>query len=295
MNNELTREDIKKMQEELDYRRLELMPGLIEEVKRTRAFGDLSENFEYKAAKREKNRNDSRIRYLERMIRTAKVIEVKEVADEVGLFDTVTIFNELAKKEMRKMEIDEELIAMATGTAEIDDEEVNNAREIYRGLYEKFKAEIAPEAEKVREAGGLYILGTERHESRRIDNQLRGRSGRQGDPGSSIFYVSLEDKLMRLFGSERIAGVVDKLGMADHEALEAPMLNSSIERAQKKVEENNFGIRKRLLEYDDVMNSQREVIYTKRRNALSGERVEIDVMNMIQDIFLCHWIQRKSI
>ncbi|MBR5275465.1 MAG: preprotein translocase subunit SecA [Bacteroidales bacterium] len=137
--------------------------------------------------------------------------------------------------------------------------------------------------DEVKAAGGLAIIGTERHDSRRVDRQLRGRSGRQGDPGSSIFYISLEDKLMRLFGSEKIAGVVDRLGMEENEALEAPMLNSSIERAQKKVEENNFGIRKRLLEYDDVMNSQREVIYTKRRNALSGERVEIDVMNMMQD------------
>ena len=138
-------------------------------------------------------------------------------------------------------------------------------------------------SDEVKAAGGLAIIGTERHDSRRVDRQLRGRAGRQGDPGSSVFYVSLEDKLMRLFGSERIAGVVDKLGMQDDEALEAPMLSSSIERAQKKVEENNFGIRKRLLEYDDVMNSQREVVYTKRRNALSGERVEIDVMNMMQD------------
>jgi len=138
-------------------------------------------------------------------------------------------------------------------------------------------------SDDVKAAGGLAIIGTERHDSRRVDRQLRGRSGRQGDPGSSIFYVSLEDKLMRLFGSERIAGLVDKMGMEEHEALEASMLSSSIERAQKKVEENNFGIRKRLLEYDDVMNSQREVIYTKRRNALSGERVEIDVMNMMQD------------
>ncbi len=139
-------------------------------------------------------------------------------------------------------------------------------------------------SDEVRAAGGLAIIGTERHDSRRVDRQLRGRAGRQGDPGTSTFYVSLEDKLMRLFGSERIASVVDRLGMADNEALEAPMLSSSIERAQKKVEENNFGIRKRLLEYDDVMNSQREVIYTKRRNALSGERVEIDVMNMMQDM-----------
>ena len=136
---------------------------------------------------------------------------------------------------------------------------------------------------EVKECGGLAIIGTERHESRRVDRHLRGRAGRQGDPGSSQFFVSLEDKLMRLFGSERIAALVDKMGMEEHEALEASMLSSSIERSQKKVEENNFGIRKRLLEYDDVMNSQREVIYTKRRNALSGERVEIDVMNMMQD------------
>ncbi len=139
---------------------------------------------------------------------------------------------------------------------------------------------LSPE---VREAGGLAIIGTERHDSRRVDRQLRGRAGRQGDPGSSVFFISLEDKLMRLFGSERIAKVVDNLGMADDEALESTMLSNSIEKAQKKVEENNFGIRKRTLEYDDVMNSQREVIYSKRRNALSGERIEIDVMNMMQD------------
>ena len=139
-------------------------------------------------------------------------------------------------------------------------------------------------SDEVRKAGGLAIIGTERHDSRRVDRQLRGRAGRQGDPGSSTFYVSFEDKLMRLFGSERIASVVDKLGMEENEALENNMLSNSIEKAQKKVEENNFGIRKRLLEYDDVMNSQREVIYTRRRNALSGERVEIDVMNMMQDM-----------
>ena len=139
---------------------------------------------------------------------------------------------------------------------------------------------LSPE---VRAAGGLAIIGTERHDSRRVDRQLRGRAGRQCDPGSSVFFISLEDKLMRLFGSERIAKVVDNLGMADNEALESTMLSNSIEKAQKKVEENNFGIRKRTLEYDDVMNSQREVIYSKRRNALSGERIEIDIMNMMQD------------
>ena len=142
--------------------------------------------------------------------------------------------------------------------------------------------------EEVKAAGGLAIIGTERHDSRRVDRQLRGRSGRQGDPGSSIFYVSLEDKLMRLFGSDRIAGIVDRLGMKDDEALEASMLSRSIEKAQRKVEEINFGSRKRLLEYDDIMNSQREAIYSKRRNALSGERVEIDVMNMMQDLALVY-------
>ena len=138
-------------------------------------------------------------------------------------------------------------------------------------------------SEDVKKAGGLAIIGTERHDSRRVDRQLRGRSGRQGDPGSSTFYISLEDKLMRLFGSEKIAGVVDRLGMQEDEALEAPMLSNAIEKAQKKVEENNFGIRKRLLEYDDVMNYQREAIYSRRRNAISGERIEIDVMNMMTD------------
>lgn len=137
--------------------------------------------------------------------------------------------------------------------------------------------------QEVKEAGGLAIIGTERHESRRVDRQLRGRAGRQGDPGSSVFYVSLEDKLMRLFGSERIAKVMDKLGFEDGERIESSMISNSIERAQKKVEENNFGIRKRLLEYDDVMNKQRTVIYEKRRHALMGERIGMDISNIIWD------------
>lgn len=136
---------------------------------------------------------------------------------------------------------------------------------------------------EVKAAGGLAIIGTERHDSRRVDRQLRGRAGRQGDPGSSIFYVSLEDNLMRLFGSERIASIVDKMGLEEGEALQNSMLSSSIERAQKKVEENNFGIRKNLVEYDDVMNSQREVVYSKRKSALTGERIDVDVMNMASD------------
>lgn len=137
---------------------------------------------------------------------------------------------------------------------------------------------------EVKQAGGLAIIGTERHDSRRVDRQLRGRSGRQGDPGSSVFYVSLEDNLMRLFGAERIAKVVDRLGMKENESLESSMLSSQIERAQKKVEENNFGIRKRLLEYDDVMNAQRKAIYGMRRNALNGDRIELDFYNMVQDL-----------
>ena len=138
-------------------------------------------------------------------------------------------------------------------------------------------------SQDVKDAGGLAIIGTERHDSRRVDRQLRGRSGRQGDPGSSTFYISLEDKLMRLFGSERIAGMVDKLGMADNEALESNMLSNAIEKAQKKVEENNFGIRKRLLEYDDVMNDQRTSVYALRRDAISGDKIEIDIQNMMLD------------
>ena len=139
---------------------------------------------------------------------------------------------------------------------------------------------LSPE---VKAKGGLAIIGTERHDSRRVDRQLRGRAGRQGDPGSSTFYVSFEDDLMRLFGSDKIAATVDKLGMTEEDALESKMLSNSIEKAQRKVEENNFGIRKRLLEYDDVMNYQREAIYSRRRNAISGERIEIDVMNMMID------------
>ena len=136
---------------------------------------------------------------------------------------------------------------------------------------------------EVKAAGGLAIIGTERHESRRVDRQLRGRAGRQGDPGSSLFFVSLEDNLMRLFGSERIAKLMDRMGLKEGEVIQAGMMSRAIERAQRKVEENNFGIRKRLLEYDDVMNAQREVIYTQRRHALYGERIEVDLNNIMMD------------
>ena len=137
--------------------------------------------------------------------------------------------------------------------------------------------------EDVKKAGGLAIVGTERHDSRRVDRQLRGRSGRQGDPGSSQFYVSLEDNLMRLFGSDRVAKMMDRMGLEEGEVIQHSMMTKSIERAQKKVEENNFGVRKRLLEYDDVMNAQREVVYKRRRHALQGERLKVDIANMVYD------------
>ncbi len=188
----------------------------------------------------------------------------------------------LAKKEMRKMEIGDELIAMATGTAEIDDEEVKNARRIFGELYDRFKTEIRPEADRVREAGGLFILGTERHESRRIDNQLRGRSGRQGDPGESRFYLSLEDDLMRLFGSDHLMGLVDRLGLPDETPIDAKILSGRIEGAQKRIEDQNFKRRKYVLTYDDVMNQQRNLIYKQRNDVLRGEDISETIKKMIR-------------
>ena len=136
---------------------------------------------------------------------------------------------------------------------------------------------------EVKEAGGLAIIGTERHESRRVDRQLRGRSGRQGDPGSSVFYLSFEDQLMRLFATDRVTKMLDTLGIKEGEMIESKMVNRAIENAQKRVEENNFGVRKRLLEYDDVMNKQRQYIYGRRHHALMGERIGIDINNMLYD------------
>ena len=190
----------------------------------------------------------------------------------------------MAKAEMRRMEIDEDLIAMATGTREIDDENVQNARQIYAGLYRKYKEEIAPEAEKVKEAGGLFILGTERHESRRIDNQLRGRSGRQGDPGTSKFFLSMEDDLMRIFGSERMSSVLQKLGLPEGEPLVHPWISKALEKAQQKVEERNFDIRKNLLKYDNVMNEQRKVIYAQRKEMMESDDLSEIVMDMRQEL-----------
>ena len=189
----------------------------------------------------------------------------------------------MAKKEMRKMEIPEELIAMATGSAEIDDEAVKEARATYKKLYDKYKAEIAPEAEKVRAAGGLFILGTERHESRRIDNQLRGRSGRQGDPGESKFFLSLEDDLMRLFGSERVSMIVDRFGLDEDTPIDAKILSNTIENAQKRIEDQNFKRRKYVLTYDDVMNQQRNLIYKQRNDVLNGENISDTICKMISD------------
>ena len=188
----------------------------------------------------------------------------------------------LAKSDMRKMGIDEKLIAMATSSAPSEDEEVNAARATFAELYEKHKAEIAPEAARVREAGGLFILGTERHESRRIDNQLRGRSGRQGDPGESRFYLSLEDDLMRLFGSDRVAGICARLGLDENTPIDAKILSGSIESAQKRIEDNNFNRRKNVLTYDDVMNQQRNVIYQQRSEVLMLDDVQEKITSMIR-------------
>ena len=189
----------------------------------------------------------------------------------------------LAKAELRKLGYTEELISEATGFSETDNEEILTAREKFKEANDKYKAMIEPEAETVRNAGGLYIIGTERHESRRIDNQLRGRAGRQGDPGETKFYVSLEDDLMRLFGGERINSIMESLNVDENTPLEVGMLTRSIESAQRKIESRNFEIRKTVLEYDDVMNSQRELIYKQRNEVLDGKDVKSAVVNMIYD------------
>lgn len=194
----------------------------------------------------------------------------------------------LTKKEMKKLGYDESVINKVDSSLEGMDREGNEelfaAREKYEELYKKYKEETKAEQEEVMKAGGLAIIGTERHESRRIDNQLRGRAGRQGDPGSSRFYISLEDDLMRLFGSERISGIVEKIGLEEDMPIEHKMLTKSIEGAQKKVEGRNFGIRKHVLQYDDVMNKQREIIYAERRRVLEGENLQEQIENMIHSL-----------
>ncbi len=187
----------------------------------------------------------------------------------------------LAKSEMRRMQYTEEMIDEATGFAETDNEEIIEARKVYTELEKKYDAEIEPEADRVRAAGGLFIIGTERHESRRIDNQLRGRSGRQGDPGCSRFFLSLEDDLMRLFGGERITAVMNTLKADEDMPIEARMISNTIENAQKKIEGKNFGIRKSVLQYDDVMNRQRELIYGQRDQVLDGVDLKPVIMKMI--------------
>ena len=220
-----------------------------------------------------------------------------EIVAQAGRFGAVTIATNMAGrgtdiilggnpeimtvKEMKKRGYEDHLIAESSGFSATDDEEIIEVRKLYQEILAQKKLELKEEQEKVKEAGGLFILGTERHESRRIDNQLRGRAGRQGDPGTTRFFISLEDELMRLFGSERIQGMVEKLGMEEDDAIEHKMLSKSIESAQKKVEGKNFSIRKSVLQYDDVMNKQREIIYAERKRVLEGENIKPEIMEMI--------------
>ncbi len=222
-----------------------------------------------------------------------------EIVAQAGKFGAVTIATNmagrgtdimlggnaeyLAKSELKKMGYSDEIIAEATGYGDTDDADILKARKEYADFYSDFKEEIAPEADRVREAGGLFIIGTERHESRRIDNQLRGRAGRQGDPGRTRFYVSMEDDLMRLFGGERMAAMMNALNVDENMPLQYGMLSKSIESAQGKIEGRNFAIRKSVLEYDDVMNRQRELIYDQRNKVLDGEDIQETVKKMISD------------
>ncbi len=223
-----------------------------------------------------------------------------EIVAQAGKFGAVTIATNMAgrgtdivlggnaehmaKQEMRKMGYPEDLISASTSYYDTEDELILEARERFNTLNEKIKTITSSEREKVFEAGGLHIIGTERHESRRIDNQLRGRAGRQGDPGSSKFYISLEDDLMRLFGSERLTKIVETLGLEEDQPIEHSMLTNAIENAQKKVEGRNFDIRKRVLQYDDVMNTQRGVIYEQRRTVLNGENLRDSFIKMFESI-----------
>ena len=187
----------------------------------------------------------------------------------------------MAKAEMRRMQFSEEMINEADSYSETDNEEILTARKTFEELNQKYKAITDKQAEEVRAAGGLYIIGTERHESRRIDNQLRGRSGRQGDPGMSRFYISLEDDLMRLFGGERITVMMDRLNVDENTPIETKMLSNTIEGAQRKIESRNFGIRKNVLQYDDVLSRQREIIYQQRNQVLDGEDIRDQILKMI--------------
>ena len=190
----------------------------------------------------------------------------------------------LAKSELAKTDIPAELLAQADAYSETSDPEILAVRETYRALLQQFRAEIADEADKVRQAGGLFIIGTERHESRRIDNQLRGRSGRQGDPGESRFYLSLQDDLMRLFASDRVSAMMDAMGLDENTPIDAKILSGAVENAQKAVESRNFRSRKNVLEYDDVMNTQREIIYAQRQKVLDGEDLRENMLSMLRGV-----------
>ena len=222
-----------------------------------------------------------------------------EIVAQAGKFGSVTVATNmagrgtdimlggnaefLAKAELRKAGLSDELIAEATGFAETDNEEILNARKMFTEAEAKYKDAIREEADRVREAGGLFILGTERHESRRIDNQLRGRAGRQGDPGETRFYLSLEDDIMRLFGSERVMNMMERLGLDENTPIDAKMLSGAIENAQRQVESRNFQTRKNVLEYDDVMNTQRKVIYEQRAQVLEGQDLQDSIRNMLHN------------
>ncbi len=190
----------------------------------------------------------------------------------------------LAKADLRRSGMTEEMLVEATGYADTDNQEILNARKQFADAEAKYKAEIQSEADQVRELGGLFILGTERHESRRIDNQLRGRAGRQGDPGESRFYLSLEDDIMRLFGSERVMAMMEKLGVDEDTPIEQKMLTNAIENAQRQVESRNFQTRKNVLQYDDVMNTQRKVVYEERRKVLDGEDLQESIQTMLHNM-----------
>ena len=190
----------------------------------------------------------------------------------------------LAKNELRKQGVEDELLAEADSYAETSDEAILDIRARYAELLKKYKEEIADEAQRVRQAGGLFIIGTERHESRRIDNQLRGRSGRQGDPGESRFYLSMQDDLMRLFSTDRVMGMMDTLGLDEDTPIDAKILSGAVENAQKTVESRNFQTRKHVLEYDDVMNVQREVIYAQRQKVLDGEDLKENIRTMLENV-----------
>ena len=190
----------------------------------------------------------------------------------------------LAKAELARTDYPEELLVEADSFAETEDPQILAIRARYNDLLKKYKAEISSEADKVREVGGLFIIGTERHESRRIDNQLRGRSGRQGDPGESRFYLSLQDDLMRLFSSDRVMGMMDTLGLDEDTPIDAKILSGAVENAQRSVESRNFRSRKNVLEYDNVMNTQREVIYAQRQKVLDGEDLQENMMSMLRGV-----------